>query len=566
LALLIGAAALLVVFFLVERASTHPMLDLRLFRKPTFVGASIAAFALSCSLFSLFLYMTLWIQGILGLSPLQAGARFLPSTLLAFVFSPIGGRLTTRVPMRLLMGGGLALVGIGLLLMTGVTANSQWTVLLPGFIVTGIGVGLLNPALASTAVGVVPPEQSGMASGINSTFRQVGISTGVAALGAIFQHGVRTHILGSPEARSLGGHVRQFADAVSSGAARQALSHVPGPARGGLHHLAASSFATALDDVFLIGAVIALAGSVLTALLVRQRDLVGGVPGEAAPGSDGAGPPGAAVEPAGPPGAPVEREGPPGAPVEREAPPQPSHPARFARSPAWAVIQHVEFEGPGLIAPVAARHCVGLDVHCLYAGDSVPRLDSLGGLVVMGGPMSAGDTPAHPHLAEERALMAEAVEAGLPVLGVCLGAQLLARALGAGVFRGEHAEVGLGEVELTREGRADPILGPAGSPLPVLHWHQDTFDLPEGAVRLAGSHHYPNQAFRVGPLAYGLQFHVELDRELAAQLRHHLPAGVELPDRPRERVERAGWPILDRFFALAASRPPKVLASGLSRE
>jgi len=288
LGLVIGAVVLLIVFFVIEWRSDHPMLDLALFRKPTFAGAAIVAFTLSASLFALFLYMTLWIQGILQFSPLQAGVRFLPSTLLAFVVSPIGGRLSTRVPLRLLLTVGLALVGVALLLNTGVSSSSGWTALLAGFIVSGVGVGLVNPALASAAIGVVKPEESGMASGINSTFRQVGIATGIAALGAVFQHLIRSRVAAAPVARALGGHVRQFADAISSGATKQALSHVmPVSARAGLHHLAASSFATALDRVFLIGGIVALAGAALAAVLVRDRELVGaqaGEPPEPAPG------------------------------------------------------------------------------------------------------------------------------------------------------------------------------------------------------------------------------------------------------------------------------------------
>jgi GMP synthase (glutamine-hydrolysing) len=154
----------------------------------------------------------------------------------------------------------------------------------------------------------------------------------------------------------------------------------------------------------------------------------------------------------------------------------------------------------------------------MYAGDALPELDRVGGLVVMGGPMGVDDTDAHPHLAAERDLLAGALQLGLPVLGVCLGAQLLARALDGEVWRGPELEIGLGGVALTDQGRADPVLGPAGRAVPVLHWHQDTFEIPDGAVRLAGSPAYPNQAFRFGRLAYALQFHVELDRTLAAQV------------------------------------------------
>ena len=185
---LVGAVVLLVAFVAVEARIRYPMFDLTLFRKPTFGGACIAAFALSASMFSMFLYLTLYLQNGLGLTPLQAGVRFLPLSLLSFVVAPLAGRMSARVPIRALIGGGMALVGIALLLMRGLTASSEWTALLAGFIVAGIGVALVNAPLASTAVGVVPPQRAGMGSGINSTFRQVGIATGTAALGALFQH------------------------------------------------------------------------------------------------------------------------------------------------------------------------------------------------------------------------------------------------------------------------------------------------------------------------------------------------------------------------------------------
>src|SRR3954469_15142169 len=184
---LIGAVVLLCAFVVVERRQKRPMFDLTLLRKPAFTGASIAAFALSASLFSMFLYMTLYIQNALGYSPLQAGLRFLPTTLLSFFVAPIAGKLSARFPVRLMIGAGLGSVGVGLLLMAHLDADWSWTALLPGFVLTGIGTGLVNPPLASTAVGVVPPQRAGMGSGINSTFRQIGIATGIAGLGALFQ-------------------------------------------------------------------------------------------------------------------------------------------------------------------------------------------------------------------------------------------------------------------------------------------------------------------------------------------------------------------------------------------
>ena len=148
----------------------------------------VAAFVLSASMFAMFLYLTLYVQNILGYGALEAGLRFLPITLVSFAVAPISGKFAEQLGPRWFLAGGLALVGIGLLLMSGVDPGDDWTALLAGFLVAGGGIGLTNPALATAAIGVVEPRRSGMASGINSTFRQVGIATGIAAWGAIFQH------------------------------------------------------------------------------------------------------------------------------------------------------------------------------------------------------------------------------------------------------------------------------------------------------------------------------------------------------------------------------------------
>ena len=277
--LLIGAGVLMLVFLLAEVRQTSPMLDLSLFRRPAMVGISGAAFTLSASIFALFLYLTLYVQNDLGYGPFAAGLRFLPITLLSFVVAPVAGKLTVRFPSRYMLGTGLLLVAGGCLLMATIHADSEWTVLLPGFIVAGAGIGMVNPVLASAAVGVVPPERSGMASGINSTFRQVGIATGIAGLGAVFQSEIKTKVtaslLSSPAGQQVAAqHGAQLGPALSTGQLRQAVSSLsPGQARtlSAAYH---AGFAGTLDLLMVIGAIIAFVGALGSFVLVRQRDFV----------------------------------------------------------------------------------------------------------------------------------------------------------------------------------------------------------------------------------------------------------------------------------------------------
>jgi len=261
LGLLALSAVLLVAFVAVELRQVRPMFDLTLLRNRTFVGVSIVAFTLSASMFAMFLYLTLYIQNALGYSPLEAGLRFLPITLVSFVCAAISGNLTERVPVRLLLGVGLGLVAAGLLLMSGIDADTTWTHLLPGFLLAGAGVGLTNPAIASTAVGVVDPRRAGMAAGINNTFRQVGIATGIAALGAIFQSSVATKIAD---------HAPRGARLPPSEVLAQGNPKVAGP----LHDAFLTGWTGALNEILVIAALVALAGAVSALALVRQKDFV----------------------------------------------------------------------------------------------------------------------------------------------------------------------------------------------------------------------------------------------------------------------------------------------------
>jgi len=269
-ACLLAALLLLTAFVVIELRSDHPMLDLTLFRKPAFVGVSAVAFGLSAGMFALFLYLTIYMQGVLDFSPLEAGLRFLPLTILGFIVAPISGALSHKVPIRFLLGAGLALVGIGLLLMGGLSADSEWTALLVGFIVAGIGIGTTNPGIGQAAIAVVPVEKSGMGSGINTTFRQVGIATGVAALGAVFQSQIDSKL-----SEQLPHAPAGLGEVVASGGSR-AVAALPLPP--GIHakavHAADVAFVSALNEVILIAAILSFVGAVLGFALVRQRDFV----------------------------------------------------------------------------------------------------------------------------------------------------------------------------------------------------------------------------------------------------------------------------------------------------
>ena len=280
---LVGSAILLVLFVVVELLWPRPMFDLSLFRKPAFGGVSIAAFCLSASMFAMFLFLTLYVQNGLGFSPLEAGIRFLPVTLVAFLAGPISGRLTEVIPVRILFGVGLGLVGIGLLMMGGLKPSSEWTALLPGFIVAGAGIGLTNPAIASTAVGVVSPAESGMASGINSTFRQVGIATGIAGLGAVFQSDISTRVSEKLAGGVLAGSADRLGEMVGSFETQTAVASVPQESRAELTAAVNASFVAALNELLVIAAVVALAGAVLAFLLVRGRDFAAQPAGEPTP-------------------------------------------------------------------------------------------------------------------------------------------------------------------------------------------------------------------------------------------------------------------------------------------
>jgi EmrB/QacA subfamily drug resistance transporter len=271
---LAGGTALLGLFVLIELIREQPMLEFRLFRRPAFTGATLAAFAFGASLAAMFLYLTLFLQNILGYSPFETGLRFLPLTLLILLAAPIAGRLTEHVPLRLLLAAGAALIAVGLGLMTQVAADSGWTVLLPGFIIAGLGSGVFNPPRAAAAVATVPEEKVGVGSSVNNTAVQVGLATGIAALGAVFESRVRTVLEGqlTQAAPQLGPRRDGIIDQAGSGNA-EGLQTLPPDLQAAVADALRVSFIDGLERILWIAAAIALAGAIISLLLVRQRDL-----------------------------------------------------------------------------------------------------------------------------------------------------------------------------------------------------------------------------------------------------------------------------------------------------
>lgn len=273
--LLVASAVLMAAFVAIERRVAQPMLQLGLFKIRSFTGAQIAAFAVSGSQFALFLYITLYLQNILGLSPFDAGIRYLPITVMSFVVAPIAGALLAKVQARFLLSLGLLLAGLGLVLMSGVSQGSEWTTLLGGFLVGGAGIGLFNPVVADVAISTVPDEQSGMAVGINDTFRQVGVAVGIAAWGALFlargESKIQEIAAGTPTVT--GERPRQLMEATSSGNLDKVLSGVPASARGTVSHAAREGFFAGFNEITLLGGGLCFVGAVLALWLVDQGEI-----------------------------------------------------------------------------------------------------------------------------------------------------------------------------------------------------------------------------------------------------------------------------------------------------
>ena len=256
---LIGGGVLLAVFVAVEHMQTRPMLDLDLFRHPAFVGVSVATFCIGAGMFALLPYLSIYLQDILGYSPLGAGLRFLPLTVFVFLVPLATRKLAPGASLRWLLSGGLVLVAAALLLMHGLTPSSKWTALLPGLIVAGIGIGLANPAIAAAALRAVDPSRTGMASGINNACRLTGVAVGVAALGAVLEDRISTSLVSS-----LGPRGEGLASAVAATGTRVASSN---PA---LEHPATVAYVSGLNTTLLVSCAIVAVGALAAGLLMRN--------------------------------------------------------------------------------------------------------------------------------------------------------------------------------------------------------------------------------------------------------------------------------------------------------
>jgi MFS family permease len=238
------------------------------------------------SLYAVLLYLVIYLQDIQGYSAQAAGLRLAIISGAQFVTATVAGRFSEHVPVRWLIGPGLVLVGVGLVIMGGLTGASTWTHLIPGFIVAGLGGGLVNPPLASTAIGVVTPDKAGMASGMNSTFRQVGIAAGIAALGSIFTAAMEHNLAHAP---AVGSAAPRIVALVRQGQVGRLLASLPADRRGPVTMAIRSAFAAGLNDLLIVTGAVALAGALCGLLLIRSKDFVraGRTGPQAAPVADG---------------------------------------------------------------------------------------------------------------------------------------------------------------------------------------------------------------------------------------------------------------------------------------
>jgi EmrB/QacA subfamily drug resistance transporter len=265
LTLWLCAAVVMALFLVVEHFQKRPMFDLSLFRRPSFVGVSLATLAVGAGMFAIYPYLTFYLQNDLGYSPLQGGLRLLPSTIPSFAVPLYFRRHADRIAPRVALGAGMAITAVGMITMVAMSATSSWLVIVPGLLLTGIGIGVVNPAIARIALGVVAPERSGMASGISNTFRTGGLAIGVAALGALFERKVANSL-----AVAYHHSVPDVSKIVSSSGVAAAVKASHGLA--GVARRAHVAFVSGMHLILLIGTVAVALGAVAGFTLVHHRD------------------------------------------------------------------------------------------------------------------------------------------------------------------------------------------------------------------------------------------------------------------------------------------------------
>ncbi|KQX46285.1 MULTISPECIES: MFS transporter [unclassified Streptomyces] len=264
LGLFAAAAVALTLFVVVERRVEHPVLDLSLFRSPSFTGIMISALFLQGAAFASLLFESLWMQSVLGYEPVEAGLYILPMCASAFVVSALAGRFGPWPP-RATIGGGLALIALGSGMQASLDAGSTGSSLVAGLVVSGLGVGLVTPSLSAAALATVPPERGGMVGGAVNTFRQLGFALGIAVFGVIFQARIESVL-------KAGGSVpdpHEAAVALSGGQARSIVAGWPEGERAGMAHLVREAFASGLNAVLVVAAALGAVASLLVVSTVR---------------------------------------------------------------------------------------------------------------------------------------------------------------------------------------------------------------------------------------------------------------------------------------------------------
>ncbi|MER5324944.1 MFS transporter [Streptosporangium roseum] len=264
-ALLAGAAAA-AAFLLLERGRTNPMIDLSLFRQPSFSALMLAGAVLTASAFANLVFVSLWAQSVLGLSPMAAGLALTPLAAVAFVVAGAGGRLLHNIAPRHSIGWGLLLVGAGTLLGMLLGPDSGWTVLLPSLCLTGLGVGLASPALASAALAAVPPHRTGMANAAMNTFRQLGYAIALPLFATVAaEHAGRvladSGSFPNPDAA---------AKNLTGGGYPDLLAHTSTGTQHAIEHVLRSAYAAGLDGIFLLSGITALVAGGAVLGLVRS--------------------------------------------------------------------------------------------------------------------------------------------------------------------------------------------------------------------------------------------------------------------------------------------------------